>query len=107
VSVGTTLRAAWLQCLGSFSAHPRARRFLAGVPLLILGSCISSACPEFSEAQRLSPASNRPSEFDYVVLASIADSSYPLGMSSYESAEDGRASAMARLVSLNHITHIL
>jgi hypothetical protein len=107
VSVGTTLRAAWRQSLGSFFAHPRARRFAASVPLLILGSCISSACPEFSEAQRLNPASHGPSEFDYVVLATIADSSYPLGMSGYESAEDGHASAMARLVALNHIAIIL
>ncbi len=53
------------------------------IPLLVLVTCVSAASVRTSDAQRSSPALSEPSDFDYVVLAGIADSSYPLGMSGY------------------------
>jgi len=61
-------------------------RSLAAGPLLVLGSCLVVAAAESPELGQPCSSVNRPTMFDYVVLASIADSPYLLGMSGYNPA---------------------
>ena len=63
---------------------------LAAGQILVLASCLvmASAQPGKSCSES-GAASTRPSAFDYVVLAGIADSPYLLGMSGYNPAPDG------------------
>jgi hypothetical protein len=58
--------------------------------MLVLASCLVMASAQPGKSCPVSrAASTRPSAFDYVVLAGIADSPYLLGMSGYDPTPDG------------------
>jgi hypothetical protein len=60
------------------------RRLLAGLPLAVFASCIASA-PDGAGGSVLSAADTYPTNFDYLVLASIADSQQPFTMAGFRS----------------------
>jgi hypothetical protein len=62
----------------------RAAQILTKAQLLVLASCVLLASVSSSETRRPCPATAALSTFDYVVLASIADSPNPLAMSAYD-----------------------
>ena|ERR1700678_934136 len=64
----------------------RAAQVLTRAQLLVLASCLLLATVSSSAARRPCSAPAAPSKFDYVVLASIADSPNPLSMSGYDTA---------------------
>jgi hypothetical protein len=57
-------------------------RILFALTAVILASCLAAASASNSRA---CPVARSPSNFDYLVLASIADSPRPLAMASYHS----------------------
>jgi hypothetical protein len=66
----------------------RVTEYTTAAQLLVLVGCLSTASGE-----SIGPCSDvtGPSALDYVVLAGMADSPYPLGMSGYDSAKPGGA----------------
>jgi hypothetical protein len=59
-------------------------RVFIALPSVIFGSCLAAASVG-SSSPHVCAALNRPSNFDYLVLASIADSPHLLAMASYRS----------------------
>jgi hypothetical protein len=60
------------------------RRLLAGLPLAVFATCIASA-PQGAGGSVLPAADIYPTNFDYLVLASIADSQQPFTMARFHS----------------------
>jgi hypothetical protein len=67
----------------------RVTEYITAAQLLILVGCLSTASGE-SIGTPCAEVTG-PSALDYVVLAGMADSPYPLGMSGYDSAKRGGA----------------
>jgi len=67
----------------------RAAQILTKAQLLVLASCLLLAAVSSSEARRPCSAPAALSKFDYVVLASIADSPNLLAMSGYDTITGG------------------
>ncbi len=66
------------------------RRIFIAVPAIIFASCLATASADPSSARAFTSV-NSPSNFDYLVLASIADSPQLLAMSGYRSAGEQRS----------------
>jgi len=60
------------------------RRLLAGLSLAVFASCVASA-PEGAGGSALTATDIYPTNFDYLVLASIADSQQPFTMAGFHS----------------------
>jgi len=65
-----------------------ARRLLAGVSLAVFAGGIASA-PEGAGGSALTATDIYPTNFDYLVLASIADSQQPFTMAGFRSRGQG------------------
>lgn len=60
------------------------RRLLAVLPLAVFATCIASA-PEGAGGSALPTADIYPTNFDYLVLASMADAQQPFTMAGFRS----------------------
>jgi hypothetical protein len=58
-------------------------RIILALPAVILASCLAAASAAPLDARACSSAANGPSNFDYLVLASLADSPHLLAMAGY------------------------
>src|SRR5258708_40267876 len=69
---------------GSLTRTKSLTRLLA-LPTVIFASCLAAASAAPLDAHACSSAVNGPSNFDYLVLASLADSPHLLAMAGYRS----------------------
>jgi hypothetical protein len=68
-------------------------RVFIALPSVIFASCLAAASVDYS-SPHVCAAHNRPSNFDYLVLASIADSPHLPAMASYRSTGGQRNASM-------------
>jgi hypothetical protein len=67
-------------------------RLFIGIPVVVFASCLAAALAD-SSSPRAGAGLNGPSNFDYLVLASIADSPHLAAMAGYHSAAGQRSEA--------------
>jgi hypothetical protein len=66
-------------------------RIILALPALIFASCLAAASAAPLNARACPSAVNGPSNFDYLVLASLADSPHLLAMAGYHSTAEQRS----------------
>jgi hypothetical protein len=81
-------------------------RIFISLPAVIFVSCLAAASAAPSDA-RACASVNGPSNFDYLVLASIADSPHLLAMAGYRSAAEQRGGPKLRPANDLQATHRL
>src|SRR5260370_35463189 len=74
---------------GSLTRTKSLTRLLA-LPTVIFASCLAAASAAPLDARACSSAANGPSNFDSLVLASLADSPHLLALAGYHSTADQR-----------------
>ena len=79
-------------------------RIMLAFPAVILASCLAAASAAASDART---SVNGPSNFDYLVLASIADSPHLLAMAGYRPTVEQRGEPRLRPVDYLQATHRL
>jgi hypothetical protein len=52
---------------------------------LFVSACLGAASGDLAAAAQSPPPANAPSQLDYLILASLADSAHPLAMAGYQS----------------------
>ena len=71
-------------------------RIILAFPAVIFASCLAAASAAPLDARASSSAVNGPSNFDYLVLASLADSPHLLAMAGYRSTAEQRGGPRLR-----------
>ena len=79
-------------------------RIFVAFPAVLFASCLAAASAAASDART---SLNGPSNFDYLVLASIADSPHLLAMSGYRSTAEQRGEPRLRPADYLDATHRL
>lgn len=54
------------------------------VAAMLISACVGAASGDLTAHVKSSPAAKAPSQLDYLVLASLADSQRPLSMAAYQ-----------------------
>jgi hypothetical protein len=81
-------------------------RIFISLPAVIFASCLAAASAAPSDV-RACASVNGPSNFDYLVLASIADSPHLLAMAGYHSTAEQRSGPRLRPADYLNATHRL
>ena len=81
-------------------------RIFVAFPAVIFASCLAAASAAASDARSCASV-NGPSNFDYLVLASMADSPHLLAMAGYRSTAEQRGEPRLRPADYLDATHRL
>ena len=91
---------------GSLTRTKSLTRLLA-LPTVIFASCLAAASAAPVDARACCSAANGPSNFDYLVLASLADSPHLLAMAGYHSTAEQRSGPRLRPADYLNAAHRL